>query len=174
MKNKKGWLIFLVLIFIQTGLLIVLSYLIRQKTELVVETRHQLKGFEQKDANLLQLQQDYDQIKDEVLVLNQVLPNKEQTFVFINQLEQEASSSGLAAKINFASDSLDIENGIKKVALNLDFQGSYFDMLNLLKRIEKMPQVIRIDQVIMQSPTGLGQKQSHVVLSLTLFVDQSF
>lgn len=174
MKNKKDWLIFLVLIFIQMGILIVLSRLISQKADLLVETKHQLQAFERKDTNLLQLQRDYAQIEDEVAVLNQVLPNKEQTFMFISQLEQEASSSGLAAKINFAPNALRTENGIKSVTLNLDFQGSYFDTLNLLERIEKMPQVIRIDQVIMQSPTGLAQKQSHVILSLTLFIDPNF
>lgn len=174
MNNKKDWLIFLILIFVQIGLLIVLGRLITQKTEVVVEARHQLKAFEQKDANLLQLQQDYDQVADELEVLNEVLPNREQTFIFISKLEKEASSSGLKAKIDFTSDSLAIENGIKGVALNLEFEGTYFDMLALLKKIEEMPQVIRIDKVAIQSPIGLAQKQSRTVLSLTLFIDPNF
>lgn len=174
MKNKNDWLIFLVLILIQIGFLVTLSQLIAQKAELLVNAKHKLKAFEQKESNMLQLQQDYTQIEGEAMVLNKVLPNKEETFNFISQLENEASSSGILVKINFASNSLRQGAGAKEVALNLDFQGSYFDMLELLEKIEKMPQVIRIDRIVMQSPTGLAQKQNHLVLSLTLFVDPNF
>jgi Tfp pilus assembly protein PilO len=175
MKNRKDkdWPI-LVIIAIQLIAIFVVGSLIKQKTTTLVSQRHKLMVLEQKDESLVQLQEDYQLLKQDLEIISQALPGREKVVDFVTQLEREASASGLLTKISFGKETILAEaGGIKSVQFSLSFQGTYYQMIELIKKIEKMPQVITIDKISIRSAKGIEGKNS-IVLVMRCYIDPEF
>lgn len=169
MNNKNDWLIFVIIIFIQLGGLFLLSRLIGKKTNDLVTAKHQLLAFEQKSSSLVQLQETYQTIGNEINLIDQALPNKEKMVDFISSLEREASSSGIQTKISFANEQVVSEDNLKSVSFTLSLKGSFYKLVDYLERIEGLPQVILVDKVSIQSPAGIeGENNANLVLKIYL------
>jgi len=166
-------LIFLSLIFVQLIVLLILSHLIKAETVEVVEEKNKLTAYEQKNQNLVQLSQDYEYLTNDLGFLEEVLPDKEGIIDFLDELDKEASSAGILAKLSFSPQSVKVESGVKSVNFNLNFKSSYHKMVELIKKIEKMPQVVVVEIITIQSPNGL-EGESNVNLNLKCFLDPDF
>ena len=141
---------------------------------MLVDKRHKLMALEQKDEGLAQLQKDYQELKQDLEIIDQALPDREKVIDFITRLESEASASGLLAKISFGKETITAEaGGIKSVHFSLSFQGTYYQMLELVKKIEKMPQIISIDKITIQSAKGIDGK-NNIVLVMRCYIDPKF
>lgn len=174
MKLQKDWMILFLFILFQLGSLFYLSKLITAKTDLLVEAKHKLKAYERKDESLAQLQQDYDKVEEGMDVLNQALPDRAKIVDLIDQIESEASSSGIAAKISFGQQSIQSENGgVKSLVFNVSIKGTYYKIVEFIKDLEKMPQVITVEKMNIQSPVGIEGENS-VTLILRCYIDPNF
>jgi len=164
-----GLLIFLMLI----GLFL-LAKTIEKKTDRLVENKHQLLAIEKKDQNSIRLQQDYYFIEKDLDVLNTALPNKEKLIDLIEQVEKEASESGIKAEISFSEQSVKKEaKGIKSIQFDLEFKATYFKMVRLIKALEEMPQIIKVEKIIIHSPQGI-EGENNIILKLKCYIDPNF
>lgn len=174
MTNKNSWLIYLFIIFAQISLMLFLTKLIKTKTDILIESKHKLVALEQKDQSLAQLEEDFTFIGEEMSIIENALPDKEKLIDFLVQMEVVASSAGIPAQINFGSQTAQVEEGNQKfLGFTLNFQGTYFEMVNLIRKLEKLPQVINIEQIGFQSPGGIENKSS-VILNLKCYIDPEF
>jgi len=174
MKLRNDWIILFIFILLQLGCLFYLSKLIIAKTDLLLEAKHKLKAYERKDESLAQLQQDYGRLEKDIEVLNQALPDKSKIVGLINQIESEASSSGVMAKISFGQQSIQSETGgVKSLVFNVTLKGSYYQVISFIKSLEKMPQVITVEKMNIQSPAGI-EGENNVTLILKCYIDPDF
>jgi len=163
-----------VVIIVQLAALFILGKAVAAKADLLVQQKHKLTAFEQKESSFVQLQEDYNFLKDDINIIDEALPNKEKIVDFLNQLEKEASASGVSAEIGFANQSINTEpSGIRSVAFNLSLKGTYFEMVRFIREIEKMPQVVSIERISIQSPEGIETK-NNVILHLKCYIDPNF
>lgn len=173
-NNWAGFVLFAVFIVIQLAGLFVLGKIITKKVNSLIEQKHKLKAFEQKDTSLAKLQENFQLIKEDVEIIDRALPDKKEIVNFINQLEKEASASGILAKISFGAQSLKTESdGAKSISFSLNLKGTYFKTIEFIKRVEKMPQVVEIENIHIQSPDGI-ESQSNVVLTMKCYINPEF
>lgn len=173
-KIKINWLLLLAIIFVQLGVIFYLSRLISAKTDLLVEARHKLEAYERKNDNYLQLQQDYNKLGDKINLLNEIMPGKEKMIALIDQIETEASQSGIESKISFSRETIQTEKkGLKSVALSVNLKGSFFKILEFIKKLEKMPVLITIERITAKSPEGI-EKENNLTLILKCYLDPDF
>lgn len=173
MNSKKIWPTIILIIIELLGAVIVGKEMTSQLNQLT-EEKHQLLAFEQRDSNLIKLQGDYDKAIRDKKIIDPILPDKQGLVDLINTIEKEASASGIVIKLNFNNQSTIAETPeLKYVNFNLSFKGTYFEMLNLIKRLEKLPQVLIIDKVNIQSPAGVEDK-INALITVKCFVDPKF
>lgn len=174
MKKKIDWIILIIVIIVQLIALFILGKAIAAKTDLLVEEKHQLIALEERDASLAKLQTDFDLIKEDIGFIDEALPNKEKIIDFINQLEVHASSSGVLTKISFDSQSVVAESAdVKSLRFTLNLQGTYFQMVEFIKKIEKMSQVVIVENISIQSPKGI-EGQNNAILTMKCYIDSKF
>jgi len=173
-NKKNGWIVFIAFMVIQLISLFVLAKAIEKKTILLVEEKHKLKALEQKGTSLIQLQEDYQLLGEDIEIIDQALPNKEKIVDFINEMEKQASASGILAEISFGGDSITAESGgLKSACFSLNLKGTYFEIMEFVKKVEKMPQVISIDKITIQSPQGI-ENENNAILMMRCYIDPNF
>jgi len=172
-NHKIDWFILALVITAQLAGLLILGRLISRQVETLVERKHQLIALEGKDRSLANLQENYNSFKEEIEIINRALPDKKGIVVFINQLEKEASTAGLLAKMNFRGQAVTSEAGVKSINFNLTLEGSYFQVLAFIKKMEKMSQVVLIDKISLQSPQGI-EGETRTVLTARCYIDPNF
>ncbi|PIS09016.1 hypothetical protein COT75_04105 [Candidatus Beckwithbacteria bacterium CG10_big_fil_rev_8_21_14_0_10_34_10] len=174
-KNLKkfDWLILILIILVQIGLIVFLAKRIIMTNSLLRETNQRLISFEKRDESLLRLEEDYDLIKEDVGIISQILPGKEGVVGFINEIENEASQSGLVADISFGTKSVTSEDSYKVIRFSLIFEATYYQMIDFVKKLEEMSQVIVIEKVTIQSPEGIEGKNM-ITLNLKAYIDPNF
>jgi Tfp pilus assembly protein PilO len=165
MNHKTDWVIWSIFILMQLAGLFVLAKMIRAKTDLLVEEKRQLTTFEQKENSLIKLQANYLSLT-EIELIDKALPDKERIVTLVNQIEKEATSAGIEAKIVFGNRPINPEaEGGKSITLGLNLKGTYLAMVNFTKKLERMLQVLSIEEISLQSPHGLeGENNAHLVI----------
>ena len=173
-NNSFVFIAFAVFIAAQLLSLFILAKLIVEKTNLLISETHRLKAFEQRDVSIDNLQKDYQIIEGDLEIIDLALPDKKEMINVINQLEKEASSSGVSAKISFSSQSLKTEpEGLKSISFTLNLKGTYFEIVELIKRIEKMPRMTQVEEITIQSPNGI-ETENNVILTMKCYIDPDF
>ena len=173
MNTKKIWPT-IILILIELIIVIFVSWEIVLQINTLTEKKHKLAAFEQRDSNFIKLQGDYDKAIKDKKTIDPVLPNKQGLVDLINVIEKEASIAGLMVKINFNNQSVIAETPeLKYVNFGLTFKGTYFEMTNLVKKLEKLPQILVIDKINIQSPVGIEDK-INALITIECFVDPKF
>ena len=173
-NNSFVFIGFAVFIAIQLVSLFILAELIVEKTNLLIGETHKLKAFEQRDISIDNLQKDYQVIKGDLEIIDLALPDKKGMISFINQLEKEASSSGISSKISFSSQSVKTEpKGLKNISFTLNLKGTYFKIVEFIKAIEKMPRMVQVEKIAIQSPNGI-ETENNVILTMKCYIDPEF
>jgi len=175
--KKNNWhilIVFGVFILIQLIGIFVLAEIIVEKTNLLIGERHKLKSFEQRDMSIANLQKNYQIIEKDLEIIDLALPDKKGMINFINQLEKEASSSGVLAKIVFSNESIKTEpEGLKSISFTLNLKGTYYKTMEFVKKIEKMPRMIQVEKITIQSPDGIDV-ENNVILIMKCYIDSEF
>ena len=154
--------------------LLVMAKLIEKKTKLLVEQKNKLLALEGRDESLVKLQKDFGLVEKYIGLINQTLPNKEGIIDLLGQIEKEASRAGIKAKINFTNNSAVKEaKNLKSVSFSLLLSGSYFQLVDFIKKIENLPQIIVIKRVSVQSPKGINN-QTKAILTIKCYTDPKF
>jgi Tfp pilus assembly protein PilO len=174
MNAKKDWAILFFLISAELTAMVLLARKVTQQTDYLMDQKHKLVALELRGSSLVKLQTDYQSIEQDKPIIDKALPNKAELINLINQLESEASTSGTLVKINFTNQNITTESPlVKNVSFTVNFAGTYFEMVNFIKKVELMPQIIVIDRVSIQSPTGIDGK-INAILTIKCFVDPKF
>jgi Tfp pilus assembly protein PilO len=174
--NKKylDYIIISLIILFQLGAIFSLAKLIDEKTNSLLDQKHELLALEDKDKSLLKLHRDYTLIQDDLSLIEKILPNKKGVIDLINILEKEASQSGLQAKVNFSDKAIDTESEqIKSLNFSLNLKGSYSQILNFAKKIEDLPQVVVMQKLNILSPAGISG-ENNAILILRCYIDPKF
>jgi Tfp pilus assembly protein PilO len=172
--KQFDWFFYGLLIILQVAGLFFAARAIDKKTDELVEKKHQLLALEKKEQNLITLQQDYYFLEKDIDVLDTVLPNKKRLIDFVDSLEKEASSSGIEAQVSFSDQSIRHEaGGVKSIGFEINFLSTYFKLMQFLKKIEEMPQIVRVEKIIIQSPQGI-EAENNIVLQLKCYIDPNF
>lgn len=173
MENKKI-LSTIVIIIIEFLIIVYIGREITLQINQLIEQKHKLLAYEQRDSNMFKLQGDYDKALQDKKTIEAILPGKQGLVDLINTIEKEASGSGIIIKLNFNNQSVVSETPeLKYVNFGLSFKGTYFEMLNLVKKLESLSQVLIIDRVNIQSPAGIGDK-INTLITIKCFVDPKF
>lgn len=170
---KQSWLWFLLLIFFQLAIIFFFRFLIVKEVNLLIRETQKLKSLEKRTSSLINVIKDWQTINAKKLLIEQALPDKEGLIHLLENLEKEASSSGLSLAIDVNSSSIKSEAGAKTIEFSLKFQSSYYQMLKLLSQIEDLPQVVKVNSIICQSPAGL-EKENNYIFNLKLYLDSKF
>lgn len=174
MKKKTKYIILITAIILELLGMFFLSRLISGKTDLLVEEKHKLLAFENKGKSLIKLEDDYNLIGDDIEVIDLVLPDKEGLVDLINLLEQQASQAGVLAEVNFTNKSVVVESKtVKSVNFNLTVVGTYYEIIEFIKKVEKLPQVISVEKVSIQAPNGIEDK-NNAILSIRCYINPKF
>jgi len=175
MKNfKNDWKYLLAVDIIFLAVIGFLVFMIQKQTSILVDKKHKLMALEKKDQSLAKLQKDFQTSVEDIEIINKALPDKKKIVDFIDDLEKEASRSGLKAEIKFASQAVVSEKkGIKSVNFDLKFKGTYNQMLEFIEKIEKKPQIVAVEKLNVLSGTGI-QGENTVILTARCYVDPEF
>ncbi|OGD53271.1 hypothetical protein A3J78_00895 [Candidatus Beckwithbacteria bacterium RBG_13_35_6] len=174
MKKKLNFIIIALIISCQLLVIFTFSQMITKNTDSLVEQKNKLWALQDKEKSLYKLQADYDLLKEDLQLLAVILPDKRGIIDFLSELEKEASASGLTIKINFNEKSVKKEaDNLFSVSFSLNLNGTYFGIVNFIKKVERVPQFVIIEDVNIQSPEGLDKK-NNAILKMKCYVDPMF
>lgn len=174
MKIKNDWLVYGITIVLQLIIMFFLANLISAKTKILVEQKNKLTAFEKRNESIAKLTQDYLELDPQMQLLDKALPDKDHLVDLIAEIEKQASASGAVTKIDFSKESVNLEaGGIKSFNISLQIRGTYFQILDLVKKIEKIPQIISFNIISLQSPKGL-EGENEAIITMKCYLDPNF
>ena len=174
MRTKLSLIILFLILICQLAGIVVLAKLIAVKANLLFEQKHKLIALQKRNESLNKLQKDYQRIKNDIGLLNLVLPNKKGIVGFLDTIESEASSSGIKATISFSNKSIGAESEtIKYLKLSLKIKGTYNQIIEFIKKIENLPQIVVVEKINIQSPNGI-EKENNAVINIKSYIDPKF
>lgn len=174
MINKKDYVVFVLILTIQLLAIFFISQGISSLANQLAQKKYQLTTFEQKEASLVKISEDYSSITEDMAIMNEALPDKQKIVGFINSLEKQASESGILTKITFGREAVVSESrDLKSLRFSLSFKGTYSKMIEFIQKIEKFPQVVVVEKINIQSPKGLDG-ENNIILDLKCYLDSKF
>ena len=62
---------------------------------------------------------------------------------------------------------------MKSISFTLDLKGTYYKTLEFIKKIEKMPRMVQVEKITIQSPDGI-ETENNVILTMKCYIDPEF
>jgi Tfp pilus assembly protein PilO len=170
-------------------------YAIRPTIQTIIYLRREIsdksvldKQMEQKIANLIEAQANYENIKDQLQLLDEAIPLNPDTLDAISQLQNLISTSGATiSAIRVASVPLVAagdENAKTKTtqpshsySINLTVDGRYSDLEQYLQEIINMRRILTVDQLSIlpdKDTTSQSSSESGSLLRLTIQLDSYY
>ncbi len=104
----------------------------------IVESRQQIEKQNRDTALFFELRQNFETAKGYEKFLNQVLPQREEIFLFKEEVNKISVANNLEhSSFNFGSESLGPEDLFGKVKFVVYAEGEYQNILSFLKDLEK-------------------------------------
>lgn len=160
--SSKVKIIFIVAIFLLSVLLVVLfiipnlSASIRTNAAIEKE-RENNKAFNETLKELLLLRDRYYSLNAEYQKYSLQLPSENDISVFTDEIYDIAKYSNVAIySIDYSEKTSATDEGKKKpeetiIKADIILQGSYYNIINFIKAIERAPRIVTIEDVIIQS-----------------------
>lgn len=183
MKNIYKIVVIAFIFVISVFLLIIVlrPALIRSGSHLVRITEEEQKNLEL-NAELDSYLSDKDQyylLNAEYQKLIMELPDENDVTVLTNELYEigkytEVEINSLSfSDVGIAEEELR-NTPAKEIAIDLVFEGSYYAILNYINTIEIMPRIIKVENVIIQSPTGDHNNLLAFITAKTYFKNEYY
>ena len=154
-------IILIVSIFILSVLLVFLFIVPNLSTSIgtniaIAKEREDNKTFNEMLEVLLLTRNDYYALSAEYQKYSLQLPSENDISIFTNEVYDIANFSNVVIYSIDYSDKSNIEEGEEEsgkttIEANLILQGSYYDLMNFVKTIERMPRTVIIKDIIIQS-----------------------
>jgi len=154
-------IILIVSIFILSVLLVFLFIVPNLSTSIgtniaIAKEREDNKTFNEMLEVLLLTRNDYYALSAEYQKYSLQLPSENDISIFTNEVYDIANFSNVVIYSIDYSDKSNIEEGEEEsgkttIEANLILQGSYYDLMNFIKTIERMPRTVIIKDIIIQS-----------------------
>jgi len=113
---------------------------------------------------LLLIRDEYNALNAEYQTYSMQLPSENDISVFTNEVYDIAKYSGVVINsINYTEGAADEEDEEKPETIiyaNFVLEGSYFNIINFVRTIEKMPRIVVVEDVIIQSTTDEYERLS--------------
>jgi len=103
----------------------------------------------QEGMSIKRVYADYENIKNELSLMNSAILKVGEELKFITSLENIARDNNLTQKLDMDADSVKQFEGYQIMRISLSLNGSYEDLMNYLIQIEKMEYYINIDSIEM-------------------------
>ncbi len=122
----------------------------------IAKEREDNKTFNEMLESLLLVRNDYYALSAEYQKYSLQLPSENDISIFTNEVYDIANFSNVVIySINY-SDKSNVEEGEEEsgktiIEANLILQGSYYDVMNFIKTIERMPRIVIIKDIIIQT-----------------------
>ena len=122
---------------------------------------------------------DYYILNAEYQKLSMELPEKDDTLILTNELYDIAGYTGVEIdSLGFTEESIEEEElrntPTKAITINMVLEGSYYETLNFINTIEIMPRIMKVEDIIMQSPTDDYDNLLTFVNARTYFVNEYY
>lgn len=155
---------------LQIGAFVFLLHYIKQQAGAIQLVHNELIAWEQKKSDLSLLQNTYYQEKEVIDIINEALPDNDQAVNFFKDLESKASKSRVSLDIKMLSPpQYDQNENVETFLLNLELKGSFAAILDFIKEIENMNQLVLVRQTVFNSPGGLSAEVRATVFIKTFF-----
>ncbi len=104
----------------------------------IVESRQQIEKQNKDTALFFELRKNFETAKEYEKFLNQVLPKREEIYLFKEEVNRISVANNLGRpSFNFGSESLDLDALFGKVKFVVYVEGEYQSILSFLKDLEK-------------------------------------
>lgn len=154
-------IILIVSIFILSVVLVFLFIVPNLSTSIgtnsaIAKEREDNKTFNETLESLLLTRNDYYALNAEYQKYLLQLPPENNQDIFTDEIEEIANFSNVVIYSIDYSDKPNVaeeeeESGKTTIEANLILQGSYYDVMNFIKTIERMPRIVIIKDIIIQS-----------------------
>ncbi len=160
--SSKVKIIFIVAIFLISVLLVVLFIIPNLSTSIKANTaiekeRENNKAFNETLKELLLLRDEYYSLNAEYQKYSLQLPSENDISVFTNEIYDIAKYSDVAiysidySEKSSAADEKEKEPERTIIEADLILTGSYYNIINFIKTMERMPRIVTIEDIIIQS-----------------------
>jgi len=159
--NNKTKIIFIAAIFLVSALLVFLFIIPNLSTGIrtnaaIEKEREDNKAFNQTLEELLLIRDDYYALSAGYQKYSLQLPSENDISIFTNEIYDIANYSNVAIYSIDYSERLDVVEGEKKpektiIEASLILQGSYYNIMNFIKTMERMPRIVIVEDIILQS-----------------------
>ena len=153
--------IILIIVFFVINVLLVLLLIIpnlsaNTAASMAIETERENNGSNINRLNQLILVRDeYNTLNAEYQTYSMQLPSENDTSVFTNDIYDVAKFSGITINsVDYAEQALAEEeekSPERLIKANFSLEGSYYNIINFVRTIEKMPRIVIVEDFIIQS-----------------------
>jgi len=152
--------IILIIVFFVINVLLVLLLIIpnlsaNTAASIAIETERENNGSNINRLNQLILVRDeYNTLNAEYQTYSMQLPSENDTSVFTNDIYDIAKFSGITINsVDYAEQVLEEEEKSPErlIKANFSLEGSYYNIINFVRTIEKMPRIVIVEDFIIQS-----------------------
>jgi len=156
--------IILIIVFFVINVLLVLLLIIpnlsaNTAASMAIETERENNGSNINRLNQLILVRDeYNTLNAEYQTYSMQLPSENDTSVFTNDIYDVAKFSGITINsVDYAEQALggeeeeEEESPERLIKANFSLEGSYYNIINFVRTIEKMPRIVIVEDFIIQS-----------------------
>jgi len=125
----------------------------------IAQEREDNKTFNEMLKSLLLTRNDYYALSAEYQKYSMQLPSENDISIFTNEVYDIANFSNVVIDSIDYSDKSSVEEGEEEsgkttIEANLILQGSFYDVMNFIKTIERMPRIVIIKDIIIQFNEG--------------------
>jgi Tfp pilus assembly protein PilO len=183
MRNIYKIIIVVVVFIISVFLLLMIirPALIRSTRHLaeISEEEEKNTGLNSELDNYLEDRYRYYILNAEYLKLNMELPDNDDVVLLTNELYEIAGyTGGEIISLSFTEVSIDEEElkktPTKEIAIDMALEGSYYEILNFINTIEIMPRVIKVEDVVIQSPANDYDNLLAFIYARTFFINEYY
>lgn len=139
-----------------------------QEREVYIQNREHLNEIEQKTNLRQDLKKEFENIIDSADILADSLLDKNDTLVFIQNIEQIAQDTNNAYEVKMAQEirGEGIDDKIKALALSIEMNGSFINALRFFRELKKLPYLMDITRLSM----GNISEEGIIITNITLKV----
>jgi len=152
--------IILIIVFFVINVLLVLLLIIPNLSANTVASMEIETERENNRSNINRLNQlilvrdEYNTLNAEYQKYSMQLPSENDISVFTNDIYDVAKFSGITINsVDYAEQALgeEEENPERLIKANFSLEGSYYNIINFVRTIEKMPRIVIVEDFIIQS-----------------------
>jgi len=125
------------------------------KTSEIQNEKEKNKALNARLDELLIIRDEYSLIDAEYQKYSLQLPSENDISIFTNEVYDIANYSGVEIySIDYSDGAANEEDeklGLSLIRANMVIEGSYYDIVNFLSALERIPRIIKIDSIILQT-----------------------